>query len=1097
MRSLAGAQLCAVELLAMKSEMSKGTLDNMSGVSEMIGSAAERQDFAVRNLLNEMLLADAPGATFSDEQWAAISAPLTPNVIIAGAGTGKTTVMKYRVCYLVLTAQVAANQVLGLTFTRKAAAELKNKITAVLAAAGLADQNGSQYDPTVATYDAFASDLIRRYGLLVGFEPTTRLLEGAMRFQLAEQVLTNWQGSWPLPDDWSERITIQRLLELDAAMMSHLVEPAAVLAHCEQAVQLVQQAPLGRSGNPLKDVRNYAETARSRAGLLQLVLAYRAAKQELGVVEFADQMALAVRLAETVLSVGQELRSEYRVVLLDEYQDTSVAQTRLLAALFGGTVDPAGLGHPVSAVGDPLQAIYGWRGASSANIGAFTTVFRDATDQPGASCSLGYNRRSGQRILDVANVIAAKVPGTANVKLKESTGQAPVSNIRAASYVSRDDELAALVAQVLAVHHESGTWADIAVLTRKNAALTQLYTALTAANIPAEIVGLGGLLARPDVSAVLATLRLLLEPSDNPSVLELLSGSRWQIGPRDLALLGERAKKLANSADENPPCLLLAIHDLGGARFSKEARSVLQRFATELDGLSEHLHEPALDLVHRVVAVGGYFAEALTAQIAGHGDGGLGLRRFLRLVARFTSEASHASPAALLAWLECEMRYGNELEQGVVSRDDSVKLLTVHKAKGLEWDSVLLPGLYEGGFPDDRMVGSDFTTNPQVLPPQLRGDWESVPQLCDFTTKGFHNYRETLRAEQVAAEDRLSYVAVTRAKRSLLVSMAYWRADVKKPATPSRLFKSIVDGVITEEQLSLTPPQDVPTQNPYQAVEQRYAWPVAVDSEQQEALQWAARAVLEGLPQGAGDELSAAELVITQRWHATADELVAERLRENAMTGQLNLPVSLTASEVIYAAKNQQEFARQLLRPVPQPITSASSIGSAFHAWLEQRLSTQTLHSNTLWDEDYLAETQFDEAGSAGADSLLSVTDSAQFRALQQAWLSGEYGQRTPLEVEVPFVFLVAGQQLRGRIDAVYSANAAQYQYQIVDWKTGGSADDMQLALYRAAFAAAQGIELTAVDAICYFVAEQRVYRPAVLPDYDALCEWIVGLSST
>lgn len=339
------------------------------------------------------------GIPFTPEQTACITAPPAPQVIVAGAGSGKTTVMAARVVWLVGTGQVAPEQVLGLTFTNKAAGELAERVRKALIKAGVTDPDVIDPDnppgePVISTYHAFAGRLLTDHGLRIGLEPTSRLLADATRFQLAARVLREAPGPYPaltrsVPD------LVGDLLTLDAELAEHLVRPEDLRAYDAELLEALQSVKLTNA-----DLRKVPEAAAARRELAELVIRYRAAKRERDLLDFGDQIALSAGLAG-LPEVGRILRDEFRVVLLDEYQDTSVAQRVLLAGLFGG-----GTGHPVTAVGDPCQAIYGWRGASVANLDDFPEHFAHADGSPATRQALSENRRSGGRLLDLANGLA-------------------------------------------------------------------------------------------------------------------------------------------------------------------------------------------------------------------------------------------------------------------------------------------------------------------------------------------------------------------------------------------------------------------------------------------------------------------------------------------------------------------------------------------------------------------------------------------------------------------------------------------------------------------------------------------------------------------
>ncbi|MEJ7629972.1 MAG: ATP-dependent helicase, partial [Nocardioidaceae bacterium] len=477
------------------------------------------------------------GIAFSDQQLAAITAPMEPGLVVAGAGTGKTTVMAARVVWLVATGQVAADRVLGLTFTTKAAAELSRRVRAFLARAGLVGVPGSVVsddeeaaEPTVLTYHAYAARLLAEHGLRVGFEPDTRVISDASRFQLAASAARRFEGAVDHLTTWLPT-TVTGLLALDAELSEHLVEPADVRAFQRH------EAALWAAGRQTTAVRKVLAACDQRTELLALVELYRRIKAERGVMDFSDQMAGAARLAEARSEVGTLERERFTLVLLDEYQDTSVAQARLLRALYSDGVDPGGRGHPVTAVGDPCQAIYGWRGASVGNIERFPAHFRQADGPVGPEAEavrypLSVNRRSCRRILQTANVVAAPLhadfPGAE--PLVPGTGVAE-GEVRLAVLETYQDELDFLAAEVRRAGAERAvSWSEIAVLARDNASIADIHDRLVASGVPVEVVGLSGLLHMPEVIEVVSTLQVLSDVTANPALLTLLAGPRWAIG---------------------------------------------------------------------------------------------------------------------------------------------------------------------------------------------------------------------------------------------------------------------------------------------------------------------------------------------------------------------------------------------------------------------------------------------------------------------------------------------------------------------------------------------------------------------------------------
>ncbi|MFE9763361.1 UvrD-helicase domain-containing protein [Streptomyces sp. NPDC005808] len=1131
------------------------------------------------------------GIPFTPEQTACITAPPAPQVIVAGAGSGKTTVMAARVVWLVGTGQVAPEQVLGLTFTNKAAGELAERVRKALIKAGVTDPDTIDPDnppgePVISTYHAFAGRLLTDHGLRIGLEPTSRLLADATRYQLAARVLREAPGPYPaltrsFPD------LVGDLLTLDSELSEHLVRPEDLRSYDAELLLFLESAELTNA-----DLRKVPDAAAARRELAELVGHYRAAKRERDLLDFGDQIALSATLARTRPEVGTILRDEFRVVLLDEYQDTSVAQRVLLAGLFGG-----GTGHPVTAVGDPCQAIYGWRGASVANLDDFPEHFAHPDGRLATRQALSENRRSGGRLLDLANGLAEPLRAMhAGVEaLRPAPGAERDGLVRCGLLRTHAEEIDWLAESIAHLVRTGKAPGEIAVLCRTATDFAEIQGALVARDIPVEVVGLSGLLHLPEVADLVAVCEVLQDPGANAALVRLLTGPRWRIGPRDLALLGRRARHLVTHArvraDDDPdrrlaaavegvdPAEVISLADAldtflempieaegddDGLPFSPDARVRFARLAAELRDLRRSLADPLMDVLHRVLAVTGLEVELSASPHALAARRRETLSNFLDVAASFAAGDGEASLLAFLGFLRTAAQYEKGLDNALPGGENTVKVLTAHKSKGLEWDVVVVPGLVTGTFPSTQ-GREKWTAQGKVLPHELRGDADTLPDIEAWNARGIKAFHEAMKDHQHTEELRLGYVTFTRPRSLLIGSGHWWGPSQKKPRGPSdflhALYEHCAAGHGDIEVWADEPAED--DENPaLHEASADHAWPLPLDDGALARRRAAAETVLAHLervashqedhpgaahaapPSSAGssyedpewppppedDEppdldlqgddgsdwdswtadrpkvphqaqdpearphpgdpmrLTPEESRTLASWDRDLDALTGELLRARAGVTDVPLPSSLTASQVLRLAADPDGFAQDLARPMPRPPQPAARRGTRFHAWLESR-----------FEELRLPMLEPEELPGSEAE----IADERDLESLKEAFERTPYAHRTPYRVEVPFQLAIAGRVVRGRIDAVYRETADNGDgdaslgreggdgttYEIVDWKTSRSrtADPLQLALYRLAWAEQQGVPLEAVRAAFLYVRSGEVVRPGDLPDRAAL----------
>ncbi|MGW5054231.1 ATP-dependent helicase [Actinokineospora sp. NPDC004072] len=1049
------------------------------------------------------------------EQAAVIAAPPEPALVVAGAGAGKTETMAGRVVWLVANGLVTPDQVLGLTFTRKAARQLADRVRARLrrlAGARLLDKldpsgerRAAVYagEPTVLTYHAYAGRLVAEHGLRLPVEPGARLLTETASWQAAHRVVATW--SQDLDTDLVPATITQRVLQLAGELAEHLVDEDALRRAADELCALIESAPRakGQRQDLSQKLKEVIVTQRFRVALLALVDAYTERKRREGAIDFGDQMSLAARLAEAHPEVVAGERARYSAVLLDEYQDTGHSQRVLLRALFGlSQAHPDAEPMAVTAVGDPAQAIYGWRGASAANLPRFATDFPRRVGGslvPAAKYGLLTSFRNPAEVLDLANAIAAplRAHGLDVEELRPRAG-APPGDIALALLSDVDTEVQWVANQVAdrwyAAKEADGQAPTAAVLVRRRADMADLATALRERGLPVEVVGIGGLLDEPEIRDLVSALRVLIDPLAGTAAARLLTGSRWRLGAADLAALWARAKELSGTYAPQPDGpfdvlagegveqagLVDAIDDPGEREaYSPSGYRRIRALGGELRALRRRLDQPLPELVADVERTMQLDIEA-TARRGGAGRAHLDA--FADVVADYARAAPSASLPALLDYLRTAEDAEDGLEPGEVEvAPDRVQILTVHSAKGLEWRIVAVPHLVDSVFPSKRRGGS-WLTSVTELPAHLRGDAQDLPRL-DLAAAAnrkevealLEDHKDAFAERALLEERRLCYVAITRAERSLIVSGHWWGKTKATPSGPSEFLTELaelVDGTGAVELWEPAPQEGA--ENPLAAKVTTAQWPAdplggrRTDVVAGAELVRAELARLADAPPDPPDD--------PDGWVRDTDVLLAERAAAAARRERVALPDQLSVSQLVELATDRDALASRLRRPLPYPPNPVARRGTAFHSWLERRFG-----SRTLIDLDELPGAADDDAA-----------PDADLESLQAAFLRSAWADRVPHDVEVPFATEIDGFAIRGRMDAVFRDEDGGWT--VVDWKTGALPDEerlpaltVQLAAYRLAWAGLVGVHPDQVRAAFHYVRSDRTLRPADLLDADGL----------
>jgi DNA helicase-2/ATP-dependent DNA helicase PcrA len=629
-----------------------------------------------------------------------------PLLIIAGAGTGKTTVITRRLAWLIAAGHAKPDALLALTFTDKAAAEMEERIDLLLPYGYL--------DVAVRTFHAFGDQLLREHALKVGLTPNFRVLSKA------EQLVFLRERVFELPlEELRPPTDPTRYVEAIAAVFARAKDEAA------DPDEFLAHAPDRRT---LELANSYA--------------AYQRLLREADAADFGDLVLLAVQLLERHPDVLAQLRRRFRCVLVDEFQDTNYAQFRLLQLLAPPQAD-------VTVVADDDQSIYKWRGAAISNVLKFLDQYAGVR-----TVVLTENFRSNQRVLDCAyRLIRYNDPDRLEVRQgieKRLVARANRSLDEPHFHVFDTASAEAdWVARTIREAIESGARrpGEIAVLVRSNREADLFLRALNVAGVPWQFSGASGLFAREESKMLISCLKTLADPDDSLSWYHVASSPLYRCPMPDLAAVLADARR-TNRSFRGVLASLEREPDLAG-KLSGQGTRILGEFLEDVGRLLERSRTASCgQVLYQWLTDRGFVARLSRAERLESALELQTLARFFDQLRRVESLVGGALPE-LMRHLELFQAMGNEPLEEDDAWADRVNVLTIHKAKGLEFPVVFLVGLVQGRFPTPQR------RDPLELP---------EPLIKDLLPSGNYHLQE---------ERRLFYVGMTRAKDQLYFTCAY------------------------------------------------------------------------------------------------------------------------------------------------------------------------------------------------------------------------------------------------------------------------------------------------------------------------------------
>lgn len=633
-----------------------------------------------------------------------------PLLIIAGAGTGKTTVITRRIAYLISKKLCLPSEILALTFTDKAAQEMEERVDQLVPYGFV--------DTWISTFNAFGDRILREFALDLGLPANFKVLSKTeqaifMRENIYSFDLKHFR---PLANPIGH---IEALLAHFSRLKDELVSP-------EEYLKLSEEMVLGSESSGTEEKQEIEKT-------IELANAYQRYQElmiQSGNLDYGDQIYLTYKILFENKKVLHNLQKKFKYILVDEFQDTNYAQYQVIKLLGGKSSN-------ITVVGDDDQSIYRFRGASISNILNFKDDYKNCIQ-----VVLNQNYRSTQEILDCAykliqhnNPDRLEMKNKINKKLQSSRHGDYPQLIHCSTLSCEADKVAAKILEL--TKDKKNKFSDFAILSRANSHLEPFIEALNAKNIPNVFVGSSSLFSRPEIKMLVSFFKCLVYPDDNLSFFNLATSELYKVNVRELSNFYSKTKRQNRSFEEvfsidNPSLLVnVVINDLNKYREKLKsdyrAGEILYEFLKEKDYLKQLSAENSADSETKI----------------------LNIAKFFERIYQFDHISNEKTVHSFLNNLEMIIEVGDEIQSTDIDPDlDAVSMMTAHSAKGLEWPIVFIVNLVNERFPTRKRS--------EALPIPLQFIKERLPE-------GDYHLQE---------ERRLFYVGVTRAKERLYLTSA-------------------------------------------------------------------------------------------------------------------------------------------------------------------------------------------------------------------------------------------------------------------------------------------------------------------------------------
>ena len=765
----------------------------------------------------------------TSEQVKIIEAPLDGALlVIAGAGAGKTEVMSSKILYMTLNNLVLPNEILALTFANKAKQELEDRIRARLSKVRRATSDEINYFdeeflfPHVATYNSFASNIVRNYGYKIGLSPLARLINDAEIMQILNAIVNGWQNDFE--SDMPISQIPQNVYYIYQKISEHDLEIEDVEKYFNDlAISINNNSSSKGKPKITAEIKNIVDKIQNRKYILPFVQAYMQYKKNYNLLDFADQIRYACKIVSDFPEVVEQLRNKYKVVLLDEYQDTSVSQIQLLSTIFKD--------HNVVAVGDPKQAIYGWRGASLGAVEDFAKKFADKNSVRFMSLSISW--RNSSRILDYANVISQPLQYEFHDDFKmpilRSKPNAPVGQIHVINGIDPQDSFENIAKYVKEYKRSEQT---LAIICRRKSSFLAIQKELTKQGIKSQKIGLDGLLMQKVIRDLLAFLKISIDSQNAKYLIRIFDN--LNIGVNDMHVFYQWSQYLSEKLTGSRGNLsiidcLEMLPEVGWHEKNDSSEHGISDLAIErmiyirdcLRNIRNNFNNSIEWQLKNVINICGLETQV---QVTDDEEQYQALNTIVELARDFENNREFSEfesmlndenmkLKAFLDWLDMVDQVNEKIDIFTPKADsDTVQIMTIHAAKGLEWDIVVVPEMVECVFPsfnnsklfqkfgsekiDPRQTKysvSGWLTDMSDLPYALRKDKDYLPdfdllQYCQEETSSNYikEYKKQIGDYYLLEEARLAYVAFTRAKQTLVLSSFYYNTNSQNRRVQSR-----------------------------------------------------------------------------------------------------------------------------------------------------------------------------------------------------------------------------------------------------------------------------------------------------------------------